>query len=232
MLIFIGIQVPGLQRLSSLHHFASTRVQANILGMHGEERPTAPNTLAASGQGSYFAFTVTTNRGRRILCNDDVRSALREAVTQVRRRMPFAVHAWVLLPDHLHCIWRLPPGDLAHQRRWTAIKSRVTREVGRRYFLRTWLASGRHETESGRIWARNHWWQAIEGAGELARFTAYLHWNPVAHGHVKELNEWPYSTIHRQAHLTGVALAGAAGLPPAVESNAGTPVCFGEAPAL
>ena len=28
------------------------------------------------------------------------------------RALPFKIHAWVLLPDHLHCIWELPPGDV------------------------------------------------------------------------------------------------------------------------
>jgi putative transposase len=28
-----------------------------------------------------------------------------------RRAHPFTVDAWVVLPDHLHCVWTLPPGD-------------------------------------------------------------------------------------------------------------------------
>ena len=48
--------------------------------------------------------------------------ALRDAVRQVRLRAPFRTDAWVVLPDHMHCLWTLPAGDAHFPGRWRAIK--------------------------------------------------------------------------------------------------------------
>jgi putative transposase len=60
--------------------------------------------------GSYF-FTLVAHDRRPILTSENVRAALRAALQAVRDEHPFLVEAWVLLPDHLHCLWRLPEGD-------------------------------------------------------------------------------------------------------------------------
>jgi putative transposase len=48
--------------------------------------------------------------------------ALRDAIRRVRTRAPFRVDAWVVLPDHMHCLWSLPEGDADFPGRWRAIK--------------------------------------------------------------------------------------------------------------
>ena len=67
--------------------------------------------------GATYFFTVMTYRRRSFLCDDDVRNALRDAIQLTRENYPFVIEAWVLLPDHLHCIWKLPPGDADHSTR-------------------------------------------------------------------------------------------------------------------
>ncbi|MGH8808879.1 MAG: REP-associated tyrosine transposase, partial [Noviherbaspirillum sp.] len=59
--------------------------------------------------GTYF-FTVNLLERRSHLLIEHI-DALREAVRQVRTRQPFHIDAWVVLPDHMHCVWTLPPGD-------------------------------------------------------------------------------------------------------------------------
>jgi putative transposase len=34
--------------------------------------------------------------------------ALRDAVRQVRARASFQIDAWLVLSDHMHCLWTLP----------------------------------------------------------------------------------------------------------------------------
>jgi len=75
--------------------------------------------------GATYFFTVVTYRRQPILCDTPFRSALRRAIAEVRTRRPFVVEAWVLLPDHLHCIWTLPPGDADFATRWALIKRGV-----------------------------------------------------------------------------------------------------------
>jgi REP element-mobilizing transposase RayT len=68
--------------------------------------------------GATYFFTVVTYRRRPILWNERVRVALRNAIKTVQSPYPFTIDAFVLLPDHLHCIWTLPPGDAAYPMRW------------------------------------------------------------------------------------------------------------------
>jgi len=54
---------------------------------------------------------------------------LREAIRVTRRTRPFAIDAWVVLPDHLHCVWTLPPGDDDFSTRWRLIKTIFSRAL-------------------------------------------------------------------------------------------------------
>ena len=47
---------------------------------------------------------------------------LRQTVRSVRKRHPFLIHGWVVLPDHLHCVIELPPEDADFATRWRLIK--------------------------------------------------------------------------------------------------------------
>ncbi|MBI5437468.1 MAG: transposase [Nitrosomonadales bacterium] len=42
---------------------------------------------------------------------------LLRATQPTKASLPFAVVAWVLLPEHLHCIWRLPDGGADFSKR-------------------------------------------------------------------------------------------------------------------
>ena len=93
---------------------------------------------ANTAGGTYF-FTVVAYRRQPILCDEVIRTALREAVLSVRRSKPFLVDAWVLMPDHLHCVWTLPLGDADFSGRWSLIKSHVSRAVGALYRRAEWM---------------------------------------------------------------------------------------------
>ncbi|HEV8717516.1 MAG TPA: transposase [Candidatus Binatia bacterium] len=60
--------------------------------------------------GTYF-FTAVTFARRPFFAPADNVTVLREAFRVVRQAHPFAVDAFVLLPDHLHCLWTLPAND-------------------------------------------------------------------------------------------------------------------------
>ena len=67
--------------------------------------------------GSYF-FTVITYRRQPLLTLAESRAILRSMIRETRQNHPFAIDAWVLLPEHLHCIWTLPPVDTDYSTRW------------------------------------------------------------------------------------------------------------------
>lgn len=76
-------------------------------------------------------FTVNlADRGARTLVEHI--DALREAVRVTKAERPFRIDAWVVLPDHMHCVWTLPEGDADYSVRMGAIKGRFTRALTRR----------------------------------------------------------------------------------------------------
>jgi REP-associated tyrosine transposase len=155
------------------------------------------NYRRARTAGGTFFFTVVSYRRQSFLCDDAVRSALRDAVRAVGDVKPFTVDAWVLLPDHLHCIWTLPPGDGDFSSRWSQIKARVSREIGARYCRTDWLTGSKRKHRESTIWQRRFWEHCIRDEEDLRRHMDYVHFNPVKHGLVKAVADWPYSTFHR-----------------------------------
>lgn len=140
--------------------------------------------------GSYF-FTVTLrDRTSRVLVDrvDD----LRAAYDRVHRDRPFTTDAIVILPDHLHCIWTLPDGDADYSERWRAIKSRFTmacRKAG--------LPLLKDESGAYDLWQRHFWEHTIRDEIDFENHAAYIHFNPVKHGHSASPVDWPHSSIHR-----------------------------------
>jgi hypothetical protein len=81
--------------------------------------------------GGTFFFTVNLldRRSNLLVARID---ALRDAVRQVRARAPFHIDAWVVLPDHMHCLWTLPEGDAKFSQPVAGDQDRVCKIVARR----------------------------------------------------------------------------------------------------
>ena len=144
--------------------------------------------------GTYF-FTVTlADRRSQVLIKHLV--LLREAFRCVRRERPFRIDVVVVLPDHLHTIWSLPEGDSDYPGRWRAIKSRFTRAVRERDVPLISNTKGEYN-----LWQRRYWEHTIRDEDDLQRHVDYIHYNPVKHGLVKRVADWPYSSFHRYVRL-------------------------------
>jgi len=146
--------------------------------------------------GSTFFFTVISHRRRPILCDETIRAALRDAIHAVRMRRPFAIDAWVLLPDHLHCIWTLPDGDSDYSARWSQIKHHVSFRCRDAYDDSLLGRAGKARGEAA-IWQRRFWEHRIRDDVDMERHVDYIHFNPVRHGHAVHAATWPYSTFSR-----------------------------------
>jgi putative transposase len=115
----------------------------------------------------------------------------------VRTDWPFELTAIVVLPDHLHAVWALPPGDMQYAIRWKRIKEEFTR----RYLkaggaeIRPSLSRQRHN-ERG-IWQRRYWEHTVRDEEDLKLCVDYIHWNPKKHGHVANVRDWRWSSFHR-----------------------------------
>ncbi len=146
--------------------------------------------------GTYF-FTVNTYRRQPLLLKDGIRRALREGISLARQSYPFDIEAWILLPDHLHCIWRLPENDRDFSIRWPLIKRHVTKHGGMEQYLAIRASQSREHRNEGVLWQRRFWEHRIRDEADYRRHVDYIHWNPVKHGYVKRVKDWPYSTFHR-----------------------------------
>lgn len=142
--------------------------------------------------GTYF-FTVVTHERRPWLCDPKAREALRNAVDAVRSRRPFEVDAWVLLPDHMHCLWSLPEGDHDFSTRWRLIKAMTTKTLG----VEGPVSESREKRKEGGLWQRRYWEHAIRDDEDFERHCDYIHYNPVRHGLARAPGDWPFSTFRR-----------------------------------
>ncbi|RUR28056.1 REP-associated tyrosine transposase [Vreelandella nanhaiensis] len=133
--------------------------------------------------GTYF-FTVVTYARQSLLADSLNVNALGRAFRRVRDEQPFTMEAFVLLPDHLHCIWTLPEGDTDYSSRWRDIKKYASKE-----FL---LPAGGSST-----WQRGFWEHVIRDENDWRQHVDYIHYNPVKHGWAKAPGEWKWSSFHQ-----------------------------------
>lgn len=147
--------------------------------------------------GQTYFFTVVTEQRRTILTTDLGRRALRQAIKEVQSETPFHSIAIVLLPDHLHTVWELPAGDTDYSTRWKKVKTA---------FTKTWRRRGgpiysRSESQQKRgeqgLWQRRFFEHTCQDDRDLKRCVDYVHVNPLKHGLVRRVQDWPWSTFHR-----------------------------------
>lgn len=146
--------------------------------------------------GTYFSTLVTYHR-QKILCESDVRKALRKGIQNVRQKHPFFINAWVLLPDHLHCIWTLPENDTDYSLRWAKVKRFVSKQCGALLYRDDLVNESKHRRNESTIWQRRFWEHLIRDDQDMKIHMDYIHYNPVKHKLVEGVKEWPYSTFHR-----------------------------------
>lgn len=152
-----------------------------------------PHYHRAFVPGATWFFTVNLLQRRRndlLIRHVDL---LRDVVRRVHRLHPFVVDAWVVLPEHMHCVWTLPPGDMAYPLRWRLIKTLFCRALPQDEY-RSPLRVQRGERG---IWQRRYWEHLIRDDEDFRRHLDYVHINPLKHGLVGRVQDWPYSSFHR-----------------------------------
>ena len=141
--------------------------------------------------GTYFFTVNLLDRSSDLLVAriDDLRAAVRN----VRIKHAFHIDAWVVLPDHMHAVWTLPAGDCNYSARWRGIKTAFSKALPK---LEALSAVRVARGERG-VWQRRFWEHTIRDERDYAAHVDYVHINPVKHGLVHTVSEWPYSSFHR-----------------------------------
>lgn len=153
--------------------------------------------------GATICFTVCLEHRGSSLLIDQI-GVLRKAVRDTKVDRPFEIVAMVVLPDHLHAIWRLPAGDRDFGKRWGAIKGRFSASIRRAGLsppVTSHLPGGgvNPALRKGQvgIWQKRFWEHHVSCEEELAAQIRYCHVNPVKHGYVAHPEDWPWSSYHR-----------------------------------
>jgi putative transposase len=147
-------------------------------------------------EGGCYFFTVNLHDRRSDALVVEI-EARRTAVRAARARHPFHIDAWVVLPDHMHCLWTLPPDDFDFPARWQMIKAMFSHAVGRTEGRRASLVRKR---ESG-IWQRRYWEHTVRDEQDYGAHMDYIHFNPVKHGLAAHAADWPFSSLARCVRL-------------------------------
>jgi putative transposase len=151
-----------------------------------------PNYRRAFVPGGCWFFTVNLLDRRSSLLADKI-DALREAARWTQQRYPFHIDAFVVFPDHLHAIWTLPPGDSDFSTRWRLLKARFVQSIPKR----EQLSPVRQARNERGIWQRRFWEHLIKDEADYARHVEYCYINPVKHGLVRCVRDWPHLSFHR-----------------------------------
>jgi len=156
-----------------------------------------PKYLRLKNAGEVFFFTVVTFQRQKLFDDEPCRRLLAQTIKEVKNSHPFTIEAWVLLPDHLHCIWTLPPGDEDFSTRWRLIKGKFSRRASLWRRQEHLLNPSRRRRRETTIWQRRFWEHAIRDEKDFQNHFDYIHYNPMKHGLVRRVRAWPYSTFHR-----------------------------------
>lgn len=150
--------------------------------------------------GTWF-FTVNLRNRRSHLLTTQI-TALRDAIWAVKRNKPFYINAWVVLPEHMHCIWTLPDNEYDFSCRWREIKKRFSKTL-----------------RLNQVWQPRFWEHTLRDERDYHHHIDYIYLNPIKHGWVKQVSEWPFSSFHRDVRL---------GLYPENWAGEVTDLCAGE----
>jgi len=144
--------------------------------------------------GSYF-FTLVTEKRRPLFVSAEAIDVLRDEFRSVRSTRTFALDTIVVLPDHLHCLWTLPPDDADFPTRWRLIKTGFTKHCDPA--LRPSPSAVQMRRQEQALWQHRYWENMLRDEADFERHVEYIHYNPVKHGYVTSPLEWPHSSFLR-----------------------------------
>jgi putative transposase len=103
----------------------------------------------------------------------------------------------VVLPDHLHTVWTVTRRrcEFCHALAADQIHIFAQPANGER------ISESRAAKGERGIWQRRYWEHTIRDDQDFTGHVDYVHINPVKHGLVPRVRDWPYSSFHRMVKL-------------------------------
>ena len=141
--------------------------------------------------GGTFFFTLTLADRHSTVLVDHI-EPLRAAFRTARGDRPYTIDAVVVLPDHLHALLTLPADDADFSGRWRRIKGCFSSAL-----IEAGIDLKRSPNGDLALWQRRFWEHTIRDEIDFARHVDYIQFNPVKHGLVSHVRDWPHSSFHR-----------------------------------
>jgi len=94
---------------------------------------------------------------------------------QLRKEYPFVIDAWVLLPEHLHCIWTLPPAIAIFPSVGGIIKARFSEEARDLFRREAWINASKAKHRQSTVWQRRFWEHQIHDPDDFNRHVEYIY---------------------------------------------------------
>ena len=151
-----------------------------------------PNYRRNFVKGGCYFFTVNLLERKQALLTENI-DLLRDSVRRVKRLYPFHIDAWVVLPEHMHCVLTLPADTDNFPVRWRLIKLLFSKGLPRTERL----SSVRRQRSERGIWQRRYWEHTITSEHDYTQHINYVHINPLKHQLVSRVQDWPFSTFHQ-----------------------------------
>jgi putative transposase len=155
-----------------------------------------PKYLRADVPGGTFFLTLVTYNRNPLFATEENISRLRTALATVKSEMPFNIEGAVVLPDHIHFLWTLPPGDADYPKRIGRLKVLFTRDLRGKGNLPQNVSASRRKHRESDVWQRRFWEHTIRDEEDFKQHLDYIHYNPVKHNLVSCPHLWQYSSFH------------------------------------
>lgn len=147
-------------------------------------------------EGSIIFLTIVTCNRQQIFSDEKNINLLRQVTANVKLEMPFEILGAVILPDHLHFLWQLPPNNGDYSKRVGRLKALFSKSYQEKNELQLPLSRSRKKHKESNIWQRRFWDHHIRNEKDFEQHLNYIHYNPVKHHLVSCPHFWQYSSFN------------------------------------
>jgi len=139
---------------------------------------------------SWYIITASTLNHTPFLASGRAKALVRDKLKELIREFNITLRAWVILDNHYHLLLK------------TYLGKDLSRFFGRLHGGTSFQINQWDNTQGRQIW-HNYWDTCIrDEKGYWTRFN-YIHNNPIKHGYVRDLQEWPFSSYHYYLQTKG-----------------------------
>ena len=141
----------------------------------------------------YFITVVTHDRNPILIDNIEL---LRESFKYAKTKFVFDIDAIVILPDHLHMIIKVETAE-DYPKIISTIKSYFSKHCDPEFYGHLVQSQSRIKQNYKPVWQKRFYEHTIRDEKDYKTRLDYIHFNPVKHGYVEDVNMWEYSSFSR-----------------------------------